>query len=101
MQEERDPSEGNVAKGGEPPLVTMARYSGHGLTLALATAGFLFLGWWMDGKLGTAPWLTILGALVGAGGGFYHILQHLIFFPRAEEERRKAERDRRSREGAE
>jgi len=73
----------------EPPLVTLARFSGHGLTLAMATAAFLFLGWWVDGKLGTTPWLTLLGALVGAAGGFYHILQHLVFFP-MEEARRKA-----------
>jgi len=75
---------------GEAPLVTMARFSGHGLTFAMATAGFLFLGWWVDGKLGTTPWLTILGALVGAAGGFYHILQHLVFFPREEARRRDA-----------
>jgi hypothetical protein len=83
---------GDEKRGGEvePPLVAMARFSGYGLTLAMATAGFLFLGWWVDGKLGTAPWLTLLGALVGATGGFYHILQHLIFFPREEARRKSA-----------
>jgi hypothetical protein len=80
---------------GEPPLVTMARFSGHGLTLAMATIAFLFLGWWVDGKLGTTPWLTIVGALVGMAGGFYHILQHLVFFPR-EEARRKAAAEEKS-----
>lgn len=75
----------------ESPLVSLARYSGHGLTLALATVLFLLLGWWADGRLGTAPLLTLAGALVGAAAGFYSMLQHLIFFPRAEEARRKAE----------
>jgi hypothetical protein len=48
-------------------LSEMARYSGHGLTLALAMGLFLALGWWLDGRLGTTPVLTIVGALVGAG----------------------------------
>lgn len=78
----------------EPALVTMARLSGHGLTLALATMAFLFLGKWADGKLGTTPWLTILGAMVGAAGGFYHMLQHLVFFPQEEERRKRAEAGR-------
>lgn len=28
-----------------------------------------FLGRWLDGKLGTSPWLMLTGALVGIGGG--------------------------------
>ena len=82
-------------KGGEEPVaVTLARFSGLGLTLAMATTAFLFLGRWADGRLGTDPWFTLLGAMVGAAGGFYHILQHLIFIPQREEELRKAEERR-------
>lgn len=86
-----DPSKGREEETDEPPMVTLARFSGFGMTLALATAVFLFLGRWADGKLGTAPWLTLLGAMVGAAGGFYHILQHLVFFPQEEERRKLAE----------
>ncbi len=83
----------------EPPeteatLVTMARYSGHGLTLALSVGLFLLLGWWLDGRLGTTPLLTIVGAMVGAAAGFYSMLQHLLFFPREAEEKRRNEEDR-------
>jgi F0F1-type ATP synthase assembly protein I len=79
---------------GRPPeeessLVTMARLSGHGLTLALATGLFLLLGWWADGRLGTTPLLTIVGALIGAAAGFYSMLQHLILIPREAEARRE------------
>jgi hypothetical protein len=77
----------------EPALVTMARFSGHGLTLAMSTAAFLFLGKWADSKLGTAPWLTLLGAMVGAAGGFYHMLQHLVFLPQEEERKKRAGSD--------
>jgi F0F1-type ATP synthase assembly protein I len=68
--------------GPEPAVVALARFSGHGLTLALSTGMFLLLGWWLDGRLGTTPVLTILGALVGAGAGFYSMIQHLLLRPR-------------------
>ena len=29
------------------------------------------LGWWLDKKLGTGPWLLVSGALFGIGLGFY------------------------------
>lgn len=80
----------------ESRLAEMARLSGHGLTIALATAAFLLAGWWLDGRLGTTPLLTIVGALVGGAAGFYSLLQHMLFFPRrrAEEEEAGArERD--------
>lgn len=79
----------------ESQLVTLARFSGHGLTLALATGLFLIAGWWIDGKLGTTPLLTILGALTGAAAGFYSLLQSLVFFPaRQRREREEAEGSR-------
>jgi len=62
--------------------VEVARFSGHGLNLALSTGLFLLLGWWADGKLGTRPVLTVVGALVGAAAGFYSLLRHLLFEPR-------------------
>jgi ATP synthase protein I len=85
MAERRD------GEGGEPesPLVHLAKYSGHGLTLAISTGLFLLAGWWLDGKVGTRPLFTIVGALVGAAGGFWSMLQHLLFLPREEERRRK------------
>jgi len=67
--------------GPSEPLVALARFSGHGLTLAISTGMFLFLGWWVDGRLGTTPILTILGALLGAGAGFYSLLRDLMIRP--------------------
>lgn len=72
----------------ESQVQTLARFTGHGLTLALATGLFLAAGWWLDGRLGTTPLLTIVGAMLGAGAGFYSMIQHLVLFPRQEEERR-------------
>lgn len=75
----------------ESPLVQIAHYSGHGLTLALSTGMFLVGGWWVDGKLGSRPLFTIIGAFVGAGAGFYSVVQHLVLMPR-ERARRAAEK---------
>jgi ATP synthase protein I len=69
-------------------LKALTRYSGHGLTLAAAVGLFLLAGWWLDGRVGTTPLFTILGALVGAAAGFYHLIQHLLLLPRAREKER-------------
>ena len=29
------------------------------------------VGWYLDGKLGTKPWLLVAGSLLGMGLGFY------------------------------
>ena len=44
----------------------MGRYAHLGFQLALSMGLFLFGGWWLDGKIGTTPLFTIVGAMVGA-----------------------------------
>ncbi len=58
------------------------QYAGHGLTVALGTLLFSLIGWWVDSKLGTTPVLTILGAFVGAGAGFYRLYYYAVIEPR-------------------
>jgi F0F1-type ATP synthase assembly protein I len=65
-------------KAPEPALVSMARYSGLGLQLAASVVLFLLGGRWLDGKLGTDPWLTLIGAFVGGAAGFYSLYAHLV-----------------------
>lgn len=65
---------------GQPAV---ASYLGHGLTLAASTLLFLWLGTKADGWLGTEPWLALVGAFVGAGAGFYHMVHHLIVAPQS------------------
>ncbi|MEX0855937.1 MAG: AtpZ/AtpI family protein [Gemmatimonadota bacterium] len=77
----------------ESPLVTLARFSGHGLTWAMSTGFFLFLGWLLDGRVGTVPLFTLLGAFLGAAAGFYYILQQLVFLPREAEKQRAREHE--------
>jgi ATP synthase protein I len=35
-------------------------------------------GWWLDKKLGTSPWLLVVGALFGIGLGFYLFFKILM-----------------------
>ncbi len=62
----------------EPALVSMARYTGFGMQLAASVGLFMAAGWWVDGKLGTVPLLTILGALGGGAAGSYSLYLHLV-----------------------
>lgn len=53
----------------------MADLAGAGVQFAVAILVFLFLGRWLDGRLGTSPIFLLVGAFVGAAGGFYSMYQ--------------------------
>jgi hypothetical protein len=50
------------------------KFAGAGLQFALTFLAFGALGWWLDGKLGTEPWLMIGGILAGAAGAMYSLV---------------------------
>lgn len=60
---------------GPQGLGDLGRYAGLGLQFALTMAVLGALGWWLDGKFGTLPWLLVTGVLVGALGGFVRIVK--------------------------
>lgn len=64
------------------------KYLGIGMTWALSTALFLYLGTWVDKWVGTESLFTLLGALVGAAAGFYYMYHHLVVEPREREARK-------------
>lgn len=41
----------------------------------MAVIGCLLLGHWADGKLGTDPWLALLGIILGSIAGFRSLLR--------------------------
>lgn len=71
--------------GRAPPAAT---YATIGIQFALSLLLFLFLGQWLDRRLGTGPWLTLAGVFLGAGASFYGMYRRIM----AAQER--AERDR-------
>jgi hypothetical protein len=44
---------------------------GLGLQFVIVILVCLYAGMWLDRKLGTAPWLLVLGVVVGASAWFY------------------------------
>ena len=62
-------SEGSTSAG---------QVAGHGMTFVVAILAGLYLGQWLDRKLGTAPWLMIVGVFAGAGASFYSMYSKLM-----------------------
>jgi len=63
------------------PLSSGAEFAGVGLQLGATIALSAWLGYWLDQKLGTLPWLTILMVFVGAGAAFYHVYRRVFGWP--------------------
>ncbi len=50
-------------------------YSTVGIQLVISVVLGLYAGTWGDKKLGTDPWLMILGIVLGAAAGFYNLVR--------------------------
>ena len=75
--------------GGRGSSLSGAAFAGLGLQFALSILLFLWVGNWLDRKLGTS-YLAVLGALVGAVGGFYSLYRKLTAEQKADAARRAA-----------
>jgi len=65
-----------------------ADVAGVGLQFAASILVFLFIGKWLDGRLGTTPWLMVIGVFLGAAGGFYSMYVKLLAPKRTHDERK-------------
>lgn len=54
------------------------KYSGLAMQLIASILVFTFLGQYLDGQLGTAPWLTVAFSLAGVVGGLYLSLRDFL-----------------------
>jgi F0F1-type ATP synthase assembly protein I len=52
-----------------------APYTNIGWVFALSILAGIFGGRWIDGKTGTEPLFTLLGALFGIAAGFYNFFK--------------------------
>jgi len=59
------------------PPARLATVATGGLEFAAAILVCLFGGQWLDARLGSAPWMLILGVAVGAGTGVYNMYRTL------------------------
>lgn len=55
-----------------------AEFAGVGLQFGGTLALFAFVGHWLDGRLGTGPWLLLVLVFVGAAAAFYSIYRRVI-----------------------
>jgi ATP synthase protein I len=69
MGEKGTPSRGKVT--------SPAAFAGAGLELTGLILLGLYAGKWVDKRLGTAPWLLILGVFAGAAAGFFNMYRIL------------------------
>ncbi len=65
-------------KPGENPLKYLNYALSFGITTVLAIGlGFLG-GQWLDSRLGTTPWLAMVGALLGIATGFKIMIEEAL-----------------------
>ena len=77
-----------------PEPINVSSFAGAGLQFAISLVLFLFLGRWIDSKLGTSPIFLIAGVFIGGGAAFYSMCRKLTAAQKADDERRKLERER-------
>lgn len=70
-----------------------SQFLGHGLTFAMSTLFFLWLGHEADERLGTDPILALAGLLVGGAAGFWSLYAKITAASRTDDadERRTEE----------
>lgn len=65
------------------PIRALAGLGGIGFMLAaMAIVGWM-VGRYLDGLLGTSPWLSLVGSLLGMAAGFFEVI---VLARRAEKE---------------
>jgi F0F1-type ATP synthase assembly protein I len=72
--------------------VSGADVAGLGVAFAAILVAFSFAGIWLDDKLGTSPWLTIVMVFLGAAGAFYSMYHKLMKGQRLGDRRQGQER---------
>lgn len=61
----------------------MARLTMIGWFVGVSIAGGAFLGWWLDGMIGSAPLLLIVGVLLGIAVALVGMMRMLTDFGKA------------------
>ena len=68
-----------------PAFTTAGKYMGLGIQFAGSILVFLWLGQWVDRKLGTGGLFVLIGVFVGAGAAFYSMYRNLMADQRRDE----------------
>jgi F0F1-type ATP synthase assembly protein I len=60
------------------PLTDALRYMQSGTMIVAPMLGLGALGYWLDARWGTKPWLLLAGLLVGMIGGFVNFFRFVL-----------------------
>lgn len=60
------------------PWVQAGQVASIGMLILFATLIGMGIGYWLDGKLGTAPWLAFVFTLLGLAAGIYESAKILL-----------------------
>lgn len=66
-----------------------AKYAGFGFQLAGSILLFLYLGQWLDRRVGTEPLFLLLGVFTGLAASIYSVYRSLMADQRREDERKR------------
>ena len=61
--------------GGPPPRNPWEIAAAAGAQLVVSVLLGVVAGRWLDGRLKTAPWLTLAGTMAGIGIGLYNLIR--------------------------
>ncbi len=65
-----------------------------GFIIAVPMAGFMFLGFWLDKKIGVSPLFLIISSIAGLAisiRGVYHLIEPLLKIDNNEQDNKKSE----------
>ena len=62
----------------KPTRLEVIKYMDIGFIFVVFAGGGAWGGYWLDARLGTTPWLLLVGALLGITAGFYHFFSVVL-----------------------
>lgn len=71
---------------GRTDELSAGSYGGLGLQFLVGIILFLYIGKWIDAKLGTSPVFLISGVFLGGAGSFYVVYRKLVAVQKKDDE---------------
>ncbi len=63
------PSPDRTPDGSDDSGTSLSRLAGVGIQFGAVISLFALAGYWLDDRIGSSPWLLLLGVLLGFAGG--------------------------------
>jgi len=75
MSADQDPSGGR--RPGRVDMRQMYRTLGMGVELGVVIGGMTYVGYMVDQRYGTTPWVCAIGSMMGIIGGCYNVVKEV------------------------